>query len=178
MEQQLTQEELEQVMQDIEYMLEIMEQIYKKNLKFFKKKHKDIYKLVIKEAKKIAKDNSKTKYAIELNQLGAIDIIDKKTGKFLYQRDPWIFGDEIANTLKDYKSIAFVNTGLGTQITSAIKFNKPKKVLICEKEIQLFRTSLYVVDYTELNELTKLSFSIGEDKCKNKKYDKTYKLDL
>ena len=163
----LSDEELDEIMVQIEQMLNIMEEIYEKNMNFFKKKHKNIYKLSKKEAKKILKDKEKEIYAIELNKQGSIDIINRKNKEYFYNTDPWIFGDNIAQDLKDNKKIAFVKTGLGTHISSTVKFNKPKKVLICEDDIQLFRTSMYVVDYKELSEITNIEFSIGKDeKCK------------
>jgi len=146
---------------------------------YFKKKHKNIYELSKKEAKKILKNKDKEIFAIELNKKGAIDIINRKDKSYFYDTDPWIFGDGVANSLKGNKKIAFIGTGLGTHISSTVKFNKPKKILICEENIQLFRTSMYVVDYKELSDITKIEFNIGKDKkCKTKKYDIVYKLKI
>jgi len=175
----LNEEELNDIMAQIEQMLEIMEEIYQKNMLFFKKNYKDIYKLAKKEAKKILKDKEKEIFAIELNKEGSVDIISRLDNSYFYNTDPWILGDEIANELKGYKKIAFIGTGLGTHIISTVKFNKPKKILICEKDIQIFRTSMYVVDYEELSKITKIDFQIAQDKkCKTKKYDKVYELKI
>ena len=170
----LSQEELDSTYEEIEQMLQIMEEIYFKNLEYFKKNDKELYKKVTKEEKKILKDKSKEKFAVELNKTGSLDIINRKNEEYFYNTDPFLRGDNIAHQL-DYKTVAFNGVGLGTHITSTIKFNKPKKVLICESNIQIFRCSMYITDYTELSKLTKLTISIG-DICKSKKYDKTFKI--
>ncbi len=174
MEQPLTDQELDNTLEEIEKMLQIMEEINFKNLEFFKKTDKDLYKLINKESKKISKDKSKEKFAVELNKKGSLDIINRKNNKYFYNTDPFLRGDNIANQLK-YKSIAFEGVGLGTHITSTIKFHKPKKVLICEENIQIFRCSMYITDYEELASLTKLKITL-EDECRSKKYDKIFKL--
>ncbi len=170
----LTEAQLEVAYEEIEQMLKIMDEIYYTNLEWLKKNHKDIYKLVKKEAKSILKDTSKEKFCVELNKKGALDIINRRDNSYFYNTDPFIRGDNIAKQLTQ-KSIAFDGVGLGTHITSAIKFNKPKKVLICEDDIQLFRCSMYITDYSELSSLTKLKITLS-DKCKNKNYDKVFKI--
>lgn len=171
---EFSQEELDKTYAEIEQMLQIMEEIYFKNLEFFKNSNKELYKTVNKESKKILKDKSKEKFAVELNKTGSLDIINRKNGDYFYNTDPFVKGDNIAHQL-EYKTIAFKGVGLGTHITSTIKFNKPKKVLICENDVQVFRCSMYITDYEELSTLTKLKVTL-DDTCKNKKYDKTFKI--
>jgi len=170
----LTEEELEQAYQNLQIMVQTMQEIYFKNLDFFENNHKKLYKLIQKEAKKIEKDSSKEKYSVELNKQGAIDIINREDNSYFYNQDPFLVGDDISVKLTE-KSIVFKNVGLGTHISSTIKTNKPKKVLVCEKDIQLFRCSMYVTDYSELSNLTKLKFNI-DSKCDDKGYKQTYKL--
>ncbi len=171
---ELSQEELDKTYEDIEQMLHIMEEIYFKNLEYFKSTDKELYKVIKKESKKISKNKSKEKFAVELNKKGSLDIINRKDGKYFYNTDPFLRGDNIAKQLV-YKTIAFKGIGLGTHISSAIKFNKPKKVLICEENIQIFRCAMYITDFTELSNLTKLKVNLGET-CKDKKYDKVFKI--
>ena len=173
----LTEEEVEKAYQEIKVMVQTMEDIYFKNLNFFEDNYKKIYKLVQKEASKIEKNKSKEKYSVELNSTGSLDIINREDNSFMYnKKDPFMLGDKIAKKL-DAKSIAFEGVGLATHISAMIKQYKPKKVLVCEKNIQYFRCSMYVTDYEELAGLTKLSFSIDK-KCDSSDYKKVYKLEI
>lgn len=172
--EKLSQEQLDSAYEEIENMLQTMDEIFFTNLEYFKKADKDIYKNIKKESKRILKDKSKEKFAVELNTNGSLDIINRKNNKFLYNKCPFKFGDSIAQKLTQ-KSIAFQNTGLGTHITSTIKINKPKKVLIIEPDIQKFRCSMYVTDYSELADISKIKFCFAKE-CNTKKYDQVYTL--
>ena len=173
----LTEEELDKVYENLKIMIETMQEIYFKNLNFFEDNNKKLYKKIQKESKKILKDKSKEKYCVELNKQGAIDVINREDNSYMYKKDPFLVGDEIANKL-DEKSIVFKGVGLGTHIASTIKTKNVKKVLICENNIQLFRCSMYVVDYTELASIAKkIDFNIGS-KCDESGYKKVYKLKI
>lgn len=168
---------VEDTLEKIKAMLETMEEIYFKNLTWLKEYDNALFKRVKKSEKKILKDKSKEKYAIELNLSGALDIINRKNKKFLYNCEPFIYGDDKVKKVKKSKKIAFVGIGLGTHVTSIIKKLEPKKVLICEEDIQIFRCSLYVTDYMVLSEISKFNFSIDTE-YDTSKYDEVVKLEF
>ncbi len=152
------------ITEDIMLMVETMEQINVKNLLWLKKNDKDLYKAISKLDKKLLKDKSSEKFTVELSQKGELDILNKKKNTIMYNQEPFIYGDTKASALKKgkYKSISFDGTGLGTQITSTIKLHKPKKVTIYEKDLEIFKCSLYITDYEELNTISKLNFVVGK----------------
>jgi len=146
-------------------MIETMEEIYFKNMQWLKNFDSKLYIKLENLANKIINDKSKEKFAVELNKSAALDIINRKDNTFLYNCEPFIYGDNKVEDVKKAKKIAFTGTGLGTHISSIIKELKPKKVLIAESDMQIFRCSLYVTDYETLSSISKIKFSI------NKKYD-------
>ena len=150
--------------EEIALMIETMEQINFKNLLWLKSFDKKLYKEVVKLDKKLTKNKDKEKYAVELSQAGALDILNKKKNKFMYNKEPFEYGDKKAQELpeSEYKEISFDGVGLGTQITSTIKLHKPKKAEIYEKNLEIFKCSLYITDYEELNSISKLKFIVGE----------------
>ncbi|RDX35494.1 hypothetical protein DZA35_00210 [Arcobacter sp. HD9-500m-PIT-SAG03] len=174
---QLNEIEVNDTMEKIKTMLETMDEIYFKNLVWLKKFDNELYKIVKKTEKKILNNKSKEKYAIELNKEAALDIINRKKKTFMYKCEPFIYGDNKVKEIKKSKKIAFLGTGLGTHITSIVKELKPKKILVSEKDIQIFRCSLFVTDYESICDISKIKFSIGE-KCDRSKYDEIVKLDF
>jgi len=173
----LSESELNNTMDQIRTMVETMEQIYFKNIMWLKESSPKLYKNIRKIEQKLLKDKSKEKYAVELNSSGALDIINKKDKTFMYNCEPFIYGDDKVKEVKKVKKIAFLGIGLGTHVTSIIKELKPKKVLICEKNIQLYKCSMYVTDYEALSAISKIEFSI-DTKCDLSKYDQVIKLDF
>lgn len=162
-EKQLNDIEVENTVEKIKAMLETMEEIHFKNLVWLKEYDNALFKAVKKNEKKILKNKSKEKYAVELNSKAALDIINRKNKKFLYNCEPFIYGDEKVKEVKKSKKIAFVGVGLGTHISSIIKELEPKKVLICEKDLQVFRCSLYITDYESLANISSLQFAVDTD---------------
>lgn len=157
-------------------MVETMEEIYFKNMLWLRAYDKKLYKKLKKVANKILEDKSKEKYAVELNKAAALDIINRKDKTFIYNCEPFIYGDEKVSEVKKSKKIAFIGTGLGTHITSVIKELSPKKVLICEEEVQIFRCSLYVTDYETLASISDIKFAI-DTKYDATKFDEVVKFD-
>ena len=143
-------------------MIETMEQIKNKNLIWLKDNEKKLYKKVIKQSDKIEQDKSKEKFALELDPKGNLNMINRKNNKFFYKGNIFDFGDEIANKSLKLKKVIFNGIGLGTHITSYIKQYKPKKVLLLEKDMQIFNCSLYITDYVELSQISKIKFDIGD----------------
>jgi len=160
-------------------MVETMELIHLKNMQWFSREHMDVYKLLAKEAKKITKNKDKEKFTVELRQDGALDIHNKKKDTFVYNIDPFTYGDEKAKAVKakKVKKIIFDGTVLGTHITSVIKEHKPKKVLVAEKNIQIFRCSSYVIDYEELNKISIFEFCLDKSKYEIGKKDLVISID-
>lgn len=154
---------------EIAMMIETMEQIKFKNLLWLKYYDNTLHKKISKISKKLEKNKSKEEFAVELSQDGNLNLLNKKKNKFLFSTNIFELGDKIALNLKKekYKKICFRDVGLGTQITSVIRMYKPKKAIICEKDLQIFNCSLYVTDYEELNKISTLEFHIGT------KYDLT-----
>ena len=153
-------QKVEDALSQISEMVETMEQIYFKNMTWLKEFDKKLYKKLEKVANKLVDNKSKEIYAVELNKTAALDIINKKDKTFLYNCEPFIYGDEKVSEVKKSKKMAFIGTGLGTHITSIIKELKPKRALVCESDIQIFRCSLYVTDYESLSSISKIKFSI------------------
>lgn len=155
--------------QEIASMIYTMEAIYQKNMLWLSKEHNDIFKSLQKEEKKIKENKNLESYSVELNMLGTLDILNKQTNLFSYNFDPFIFGDNKTNEIKEdkLKNILFDGTLLGTHIKEIIRKFQPKNVTVCEKDIQMFNCSLYVTDYVELSKLAKIQLSIAS-KCKVK----------
>lgn len=158
-------DDIDVTMAKITEMVETMEEMYFKNMQWLKEFDKKLHGRVENLGNKILNDKSKEKFAVELNKEAALDIINRKEMTFLYNCEPFIYGDNKVEEVKKSNKIAFVGTGLGTHITSVIKALKPKKVLICEENMQIFRCSLYVTDYSSLSDISKIKFTI------NKKFD-------
>jgi len=155
---------IDDTMAKITEMIETMEEIYFKNMQWLKTFDKKLYKKLENISNKILNNKSKEKYAVELNKEAALDIINRKDKSFLYNCEPFIYGDNKVKEVKKSKKIAFLGTGLGTHITSILRALKPKKILIIEEDIQVFRCSLYVTDYEALSEISKIKFSIDRKK--------------
>jgi len=175
--EQVNETKINDTMEQIKAMLETMDEIYFKNLVWLKKFDNELYKIVKKTEKKILNNKSKEKYAVELNKEAALDIVNRKKKTFMYNCEPFIYGDNKVKEVKKSKKIAFLGTGLGTHITSIVKKLKPKKILISEKNIQIFRCSLFITDYESLSEISKIIFSIDK-KLDSSKYDEVVSLDL
>lgn len=152
------------ITEDLMDMVETMERIYLKNCTWLETYDKPLYKKIIKNRDKILKNKDKEKFCVELTQEGALDILDKKSGEFIYHTDPFVFGDNKAIDVEEkLKSIVFDGVLLGTHITSTIKLKKPKKVTIVEKNLQIFNCSLYITDYQSLSEISKIKFEIDNE---------------
>jgi len=167
---------VDETLAKISEMVETMEQIYFKNMLWLRSYDKKLHKKLEKMANKILEDKSKEKYAVELNKEAALDIIYRKDKTFLYNCEPFIYGDDVATEVKKSKKIAFIGTGLGTHITSTLKELKPKKILVYEKNVQIFRCSLYVTDYETLSGISDIKFAI-DSKFDESKYDEVVKFD-
>jgi len=167
---------VEDTLAKISEMVETMEQIYFKNMLWLKSYDKKLHKKLEKVANKILENKSKEKYAVELNKLAALDIILRKDKTFMYNCEPFVYGDDKVSEIKKSKKIAFIGTGLGTHITSALKELKPKKILVYEKDVQIFRCSLYVTDYETLSSISDIKFAI-DSKFDESKYDEVVKFD-
>ena len=154
---------------EIAIMIETMEQIKFKNLSWLKKYNINLYKKISKLSKKIEKSKLKEKFTVELSQDGNLNLLNKTNNKFMFRSNVFDFGDKIALNMKQdkYKKLVFDGVGLGTQITSIIRMHKPKKAIICEKNLQIFHCSLYITDYEELNKISTLEFYV------DKKYNLT-----
>jgi len=153
-------QKIEDTLAQITVMVETMDEIYFKNMQWLKKYDKKLYKKLDKVSNKLINDKSKEKYAVELNKEAALDIINKKDKTFLYNCEPFIYGDNKVLEVKKAKKFGFIGTGLGTHITSIIREIKPRKSLICEDDVQIFRCSLYVTDYESLSNISKIKFAI------------------
>lgn len=160
-------------------MIETMELIYLKNKQWMSQKHNTLYKMLEKECNKILKNKDKEKFRVELTQTGALDILNTKKDKFVFNMDPFIYGDKKAETIKEkkIKKVVFDGTQLGTQITSTIRMHKPKKAVIIEKDKQIFRCSMYVTDYEELDKISKLEFFVEDNSYEYGKKDLIVTLD-
>lgn len=62
--------------------------------------------------------------------------------------------------MKELYKFIFINTGLGLHVESIIKKFNIKVAFIYEDNLELFRLSLFVTDYSELSSKTNLIFSI------------------
>jgi hypothetical protein len=67
-----------------------------------------------------------------------------------------------------YKAI-FIGTGLGLHIQSILEKLQSEVVFIQEKNLELFRLSLFVTDYEEISKSRTLFFSILEDEAAEQK---------
>jgi len=156
-----SEEEIERTLTKITEMVETMEEIYFKNMNWLQEFDNKLYKKLKKVSDKVMKDKGKEKCAVELNKTAALDIIIKKDKTFIYNCEPFIYGDEKVREVKGNKKMSFIGTGLGTHITSILREFKPKRVVINEENIQYFRCSLYVTDYETLSKISKIKFSIN-----------------
>lgn len=156
--------------QELTNMVEIMEQIYTKNMNWFSENDFELYKQLSSCAYAISEDKSKEQYIVEMRKDGSLDILNKTKNIFIYNCDPFEFGDEKTNSIteKKIKQVHFDGVLLGTHITGIIRKFEPKKTTICEANEQIFRCSLYVTDYASLANISNLKFAIGT-KCKIKK---------
>ena len=64
---------------------------------------------------------------------------------------------------KEIEKFIFIGTLLGRHIPSIVDKIKAKKYFVCENNLEIFRLSLFVVDYTILIKNASLQFSIMED---------------
>jgi hypothetical protein len=153
-------------------MVQTMEEIYRKNMAWLEENENALYAKMDKITQKIIKDKSKEKFRVELTDGGSLDILDLKNSAFIYNREPFEYGDSKVKELEDknYKRVVFKGSLLGTHITSIVKTLKPKKIVVCEPNKQIFSCSLYVTDYAELAKISKIKFSI-KDECKVKESD-------
>jgi len=169
-------QKVDDALAQISEMVETMEHIYFKNMQWLKEFDKKLYKKLDKVANKLIDDKSKEKYSVELNKEAALDIINRKDKTFIYNCEPFIYGDDKVEEVKKSKKMAFIGTGLGTHITSILKKLKPKKSLICENDIQIFRCSLYVTDYESLANISKIKFAI-DSKYDTSEFDEVVRFD-
>lgn len=159
---------IDDTLSQISDMIETMEEIHFKNMRWLKTYDKKLFRKLEKLCNKIIDDKEKELYSVELNTNGALDIINRKDKTFMYNCEPFLYGDSRVKDIKKSKKIAFDGIGLGTHITSIIKAFEPKKVLICEDDIQIFNCSLFVTDYESLNKISNIKFQMDTKFDKNK----------
>lgn len=72
--------------------------------------------------------------------------------------------------------MVFIGVGLGVHIDEIYKKLNPKTILIVEPELEIFRLSLFTIDYTQFTgQNKKMFFSVGENEEERKKsYTKFY----
>lgn len=68
-----------------------------------------------------------------------------------------------SNNYKYIEKMFFLGTLLGGHIEASIKKIKPQLVFIIEPNLELFRLSLFVTDYTEISKVSHLLFSVMDE---------------
>lgn len=72
--------------------------------------------------------------------------------------------------------MVFIGTGLGLHIDAIYRKLNPKAVLIVEPELEIFRLSLFMIDYTQFVGQNRVLFlSVGDDESERKKVYKEFR---
>lgn len=80
--------------------------------------------------------------------------------------------NELMNTIP---KLIILGVGLGTHIPFLHLKVKPKIYLIIEPSLELFRLSLFIIDYSKLSEFSMITFSVAENEIEfNKTFDSFY----
>jgi hypothetical protein len=159
-------------------MLETLEELYLRNLLFFRENYPKVYKKLEKLHIAVESGSINEEYKIEFNNaIKSLDIFDMSNDKFIYQKDMYEYAQEklIELDFKKAKQIVFVGSLLCTHISLIAKEKKAKNIMIFEENYQIFRLSLFITDFESLAKKTKISFCLGntlDDKKTQKRFKK------
>lgn len=181
----------------IDELQQTLEEIFIKNITFFKKEHPHIYKKIVdfenlkienysidfinNQFQLISKDNQTKFYEVEpfldsINRVNNFDIthafslikLDKlprrnhfenEINSYLYINS---FIENFQNVNIEVNKFIFIGTLLGVHINDFHKSLNAKVYLIIEPNIEIFRLSMFLCDYSSLFN-SKLFFAVGEN---------------
>lgn len=181
----------------IDELQQTLEEIFIKNITFFKKEHPHIYKKIVdfenlkienysidfinNQFQLISKDNQTKFYEVEpfldsINRVNNFDItyafslikLDKlprrnhfenEINSYLYLNS---FVENFQNVNIEVNKFIFIGTLLGVHINDFHKSLNAKVYLIIEPNIEIFRLSMFLCDYSSLFN-SKLFFAVGEN---------------
>ncbi len=196
---------------------------YQNNLNYFQEKHPELFKKI--NLLNIAMSNGmyQEKYTLEYKDEGYFDVLDNKSGDYLYNQNSLDHSKKFAKkmsfkkdenvietfhqtaiqesknpfnkfgspqsgplyataqlikytstfasdktTMKKIDKFIFFGVGLGLHLVEVQKKIQAYNLYIIEEDLELFRLSMFMIDYQSLSTRAKLVFSVMEDKSAQK----------
>ncbi len=140
---------------------------YQNNLTYFEKNQTELFYKITSLDFAIDAKHYKEKYALEYTDEGYFDVKELESGLFLYDEDSVAYAQSVVPPKEDIcqiQKVIFFGTGLATHIPMIHQnIDTPSTYLIVEDDIELFRLSLFVVDYAQLAKSVSLSFSVMQN---------------
>jgi len=157
-------ENIVDITEEAEQLLETMNQIFSRNMKFLSTNSPKYHKQILEFSSNIDSGKSEEKLSVELNKEHFIDILNRENNTFFFNSDPFEYGELKVKSLKFRKAdkIVFEGVLLGTQIEPALKKYKPKSIFIMEESLEIFRVFLNVIDLETISKNTKMYLCIGK----------------
>lgn len=139
---------------------------YHDNMRYLAENHPELCHTLASLDFAIDAKHYEEKYTLEYTDEGYFDVRELATGALLYAEDSVSYAKSVLpkkGSLKEIQKVIFFGTGLGTHIEMIDGvIDTPAVYLIVEDDIELFRLSLFVVDYARLAKSVSLVFSVME----------------
>ena len=151
---------------------------YENNLIYLQNNHPELFQKVSLLDLAIDQGQYEERYVLEYMDAGYFDLKEVATGNYLYGENSDDFAKEMISGEIDttaIKKAIFFGTGLGTHISFIAKgAEQPVSFLIIEDDLELFRLSLFVTNFSDMAQTVRFVFSVMENEEALKKSFKMF----
>lgn len=141
---------------------------YQNNLNYLENNHPKLFHTLVSLDFAIDAKHYEERYALEYRDEGYFDVKELATEIFLYGEDSKDYAKQILpekETLEKSQKVIFYGTGLATHIPMIdALIDNSAAYLIVEDDLELFRLSLFVVDFSKLAKNVSLFFSVMQER--------------